>query len=548
MPKEKKPKQSKKKNSKEGEKEPHHKTPTFLLELPLCANAGQARRLRAHFEVARLFYNAMLSEAKKRLDHMRADPAWQAARAIPRAQKQERSHAFSQLRQQYQFSEYALHAYATQVRKCPRMADHLDVRTAQKLATRAFQATNRVALGQAKKIRFRSKGRGLDSLEGKTNEYGLRFVLQDPKEGNGGWLVWRDDRLPAIIDWDDVVVSHGLGHRIKYTRLVRRKASSSNAQGADCEGNRYYVQLALEGIPHVKKKNQPGSDTIGLDIGPSSLAIVSQQGHVQLTPFCEELKPNARKKRRLQRKMERQRSANNPDNYDEKGRIKKGRKHRKESRRYQQTRQQLANTERRTAAHRKSLHGYLVNCIIRLGKTIQIEQTSFKSWRKMFGKSVSQRAPGMFYEHLKRTVAKTGGTLREVGTYKTKLSQYCHGCKTYHKKPLSQRWHQCGCGIGPIQRDLYSAFLLAFLKPAETIPSIYRHVWEGAEPRLRAEVERLSQRANEGYLLPGSMGIPRARARQLKSPDSSQQGLLFQFRKGRVETLGRRKEPKARKG
>jgi len=530
----------KKKTGEQKDRKP--KTPTFMLELPLRVNAGQARRLHAHLEVARLFYNAMLGEAKKRLDRMRSDPAWQAARSIPRSQKQERSHAFSQLRQHYQFSEYALHAYATKVRT-GWLTDHLDSTMAQKLATRAFQAANRVALGQAKKVRFRSKGRGIDSVEGKRNDTGLRFVLQDPKEGNEGWLIWGDDRIPVIINWKDVVVSHGLAQRIKYVRLVRRKASSSKAQGADREGNRYYVQLVLEGTSHVKKKNQPGNDTIGLDIGPSSLAIVSQQGHVQLTLFCEELQSNARKKQRLQRRMERQRRANNPNNYDEKGRIKKGRKHWKESRSYQQSRRQYADIERRLAAHRKSLHGYLVNRIIRLGKTIQIEQTSFKGWQKVFGKSVSLRAPGMFYEHLRRTVAKTGGILREVGTYSTKLSQYCHGCKTYHKKPLSQRWHQCDCGIGPVQRDLYSAFLLAFLKPAETIPSIYHHVWEGAEPRLRAEVERLIQRANEGLLLPGSMGIPHARARQLKSLASSQQEPLFQYRKGRVEALGLKKEP-----
>src|SRR5204862_4990203 len=48
-----------------------------------------------------------------------------------------------------------------------------------------------------------------------------------------------------------------------------------------------------------------GTNTIGLDIGPSSLASVPQQGPVQLQTFCEELRPNARKKRRLQRKMAR---------------------------------------------------------------------------------------------------------------------------------------------------------------------------------------------------------------------------------------------------
>jgi putative transposase len=93
------------------------KTTTFLLELPLRVDAGQARRLHAHLEVARCFYNAMLGEAKKRLNRVRSDPAWQEARAIARSQKQERRQAFSRVRQQYGFSEYAMHDYARATRK-----------------------------------------------------------------------------------------------------------------------------------------------------------------------------------------------------------------------------------------------------------------------------------------------------------------------------------------------------------------------------------------------------------------------------------------------
>jgi hypothetical protein len=51
----------------------------------------------------------------------------------------------------------------------------------------------------------------------------------------------------------------------------------------------------------------------------------------------------------------------------------------------------------------------------------------------------------------------------EISTHSTKLSQFCHGCGLFVKKPLWQRWHECPCGIGPIQRDLYSAFLAAYL-------------------------------------------------------------------------------------
>src|SRR5215467_9034188 len=260
------------------------KTPTFLLELPFHCDAGQAKHLSAHFEAARCLYNTLLGEALARLDRMRADPAWQGARAIPKTQKQERAAAFSHLRQEYGFSEYALHTFAKEA-NCTWIADHIDAMLAQTLASRAYQAVNRICLGKAKKVRFKSKGRGLDSVENKWEKSGLGFLLQPPEEGNQGWLVWGKDRLLAIIDWNDPVVKHGLDHRIKYARLVRRKASSPKAQGADSQGDRYSVQLALAGTPYQKKpKNQPGQDVIGLDLGPSTLAIVPRKGEARLVP------------------------------------------------------------------------------------------------------------------------------------------------------------------------------------------------------------------------------------------------------------------------
>src|SRR5204863_6588622 len=109
----------------------------------------------------------------------------------------------------------------------------------------------------------------------------------------------------------------------------------------------------------------------------------------------------------------------------------------------------------------------------------------------------------------RRTVASTGGTLTEVSTHRTKLSQDCHGCGKFIKKPLAQRLHQCPCGIGPVQRDLYSAFLAAYLDPAEPIPSCAQYVvhWEGAEARLRAAHERVIQRAKEGQVVPRSLTL-----------------------------------------
>ena len=135
----------------------HKPTPSFILTLPLRVNSQQAARLYAHFECARQLYNALLAEAMQRLRRMKADPAWQAARSIPRSDKPARRQAFARLRTQYGFSEYGLHEAAKGLRTSW-LAEHIDSLMAQKLASRAYQAANRVCVGQAQRVRFRSKG------------------------------------------------------------------------------------------------------------------------------------------------------------------------------------------------------------------------------------------------------------------------------------------------------------------------------------------------------------------------------------------------------
>ncbi|HEX4205772.1 MAG TPA: transposase, partial [Ktedonobacteraceae bacterium] len=272
-------------------------TPTFLLELPLVVDAGQPSRLRAHLEAARQLYNAILSEGQKRLRRMRADPAWHVACTIPRTQKAERGAAFSALRKTSGFTEAALHEAVKHLR-VGWIAEHIEAVLAQTLASRAYRALNRVCLGKGKRVRFRSRGRGFSSVENKRNDTSLRFVLQPPEEGNAGYLLWNGDQLPALIDWKDEVVTHGLSHRIKYARLIQRPTSSPKAAGADAQGDRYFVQLALEGKPHRKKKHTVGTSIVGGDLGPSTLALFPQEGEASLEVFCAELAPDAKAIRR----------------------------------------------------------------------------------------------------------------------------------------------------------------------------------------------------------------------------------------------------------
>jgi hypothetical protein len=82
---------------------------------------------------------------------------------------------------------------------------------------------------------------------------------------------------------------------------------------------------------------------------------------------------------------------------------------------------------------------------------------------------------------------------------------------------------------------------MAYLHPADIIPSIAQSDWEGAELRLRAAVEILKQRANEGESFPRSVGIPRARARLPQSLAEHQPELVYHD--GRLEVFGANQEP-----
>src|SRR5258708_389454 len=152
------------------------KTPTFQVEMPLEVTQQQAKPLQAHFEAGRQFYNAALSLGLHRLRRMRADVGWNQARAIPRTQKAERKTAFAALREKYGFTDYALQEAAKSLR-VGHLAELIEAVVCQVLATRAYRSLQRVALGRAKKVRFKSKGRGLGSVENKRNDTGLRFAF-----------------------------------------------------------------------------------------------------------------------------------------------------------------------------------------------------------------------------------------------------------------------------------------------------------------------------------------------------------------------------------
>lgn len=185
---------------------------------------------------------------------------------------------------------------------------------------------------------------------------------------------------------------------------------------------------------------------------------------------------------RLQRKLDRQRRANNPDNYNEDGTIKPGPKRWVESKRQRKTREKIANIQRKQAMTRKLSHNAQTNEVLQQGDTFIVETMNFKGLqarakettvsettgrfkrKKRFGKSIMHRAPASWVSTLAYKAAYAGKTFIEADTYTLKASQYDHTTGGYTKHSLSTRVKQVG--ESTVQRDLYSAFLLSCVNDA----------------------------------------------------------------------------------
>jgi hypothetical protein len=108
------------------EPEARKRTKSFICELPLQVTPAEERVLLARLEAARQVYNACLSEAKRRVGRVRESKAFQRARGLPKDDPTRRI-LFREARAASACSEYALHAYADQLRRSW-LGEHLDSR------------------------------------------------------------------------------------------------------------------------------------------------------------------------------------------------------------------------------------------------------------------------------------------------------------------------------------------------------------------------------------------------------------------------------------
>ena len=493
------------------------KTATFMCEFELNTASNSTAILATRFRICGYIYNACLGETLKRREQMIHSGIYLLARNTE--EKSERKQLFKLAAEQSRFREYDLHEYTKTFKDTWLGVINAAIR--QKIATRAFNAVKEYHYGQHGKPRFKNRFRQLESVEGKSNNTGIRLVENK--------VIWNDFEASLVINKNDAVQLHALCSPTKYVQLLFRMIRGKQ---------RWFAQLICEGKPFQKAKNQIKQGTVGIDIGPSTIAYTGDDYFADHVPFCEELLPIQKKKSRLQSKINCGLRINNPGNYEpdrfvqkggshpvkRKGKNKKGRQTWVISKACQSDRQGLAELQRKQAAKRKELHGQLINKVLSHGNIIKAEKLSYKAFQKMYGRSVGFRSPGLFMSMLRRKAENAGGRMEEFPTYETKLSQRCH-CGRIKKKSLSERWHTCECGV-LVGRDLYSSFLAMHVKNNVFDAESASLSWLGFEQLLQAASEK--NKSVIGGVIPASFPETKSRNGLLQNNSKTSNKVLPQ--------------------
>jgi transposase len=443
---------------------------TFVYEFILKTNPHERKILDIRLEMARFLYNAILNEGFKKIALIRQSKIFQ------KAKKTRSFKDYNEVDKLYKFSDYDLQHFAIKTKNNSMIKDHIDTHVCQKIATRVYVALDKYRKGKKGRPRFKSKNQ-LMSIEGKSNITGIRFKKKQ--------LHYKGLILDPVFNKNDEVQEYAVQCPIKYCRIIKREIKNKIV---------WCLQLILKGKSFVKEKNISQNNIVGIDIGPSTIAVF-QDKHSFLTSFCSKLKPLHLRLKNLQRKMDRSLRSTNPDNYNEKKQVKKKVLTWLKSKNYKKNQTILYEVYRKLKTHRKRLHGRLSNKIIRLGNIIRTEDLSFKAFQKMYGRSIGFRAPSLFLNILGYKAENAGGRIEKINTRKTYLSQICHNCLKKEKKPLSIRWHKCSCGIKPVQRDLYSAFLARYVENNKLDIRKCRQGFPGAHLLLEQAILELNQTA-----------------------------------------------------
>lgn len=428
----------------------------FVYTLKLNTNRAHHKQLEKRFRMTNDIYQKTLRQILKRVRNQKKDPLYKKAYKLPKGA--ERNALLKELDNKYDLrGSFTFSKFANNYRNQRNYARYIPSDVAGKLGIRAWEAYSRVKFVKgAKRINLNQP---LLSFEAKSD---TGIIIRDGilKMGTKGAQL----ECPVKYNNDDYE-REVFSREFKFNRIVRKFQYGRW---------HYYVQMIFDGTPPQKHVSTLQS-SVGIDIGTSTVATSSYY-QTELRELATNVSRETDHLRRLQRKLDRQRRANNPQNYNDNGTIKPGRKHWNDSKEYLKTKQKISEILRKRAAQRKLSHQTLANEVVQMGDRFVVEQMSFKGLqaraketaisektgrfkrKARFGKTILNHAPAMLIEMLHYKALFQNKDFIIANTHKIKASQLDHVSGQYNKLSLSTRTKTIDEEL--VQRDLYAAFIL----------------------------------------------------------------------------------------
>lgn len=464
----------------------------FVYELKLATTNFHHEQLQRRFKMAENIYRTTQYEILNRVKKQKKDPRnktlkklWKQIKSlknqveeytnnkkkapkeltdeIKRLEK-ERNAIFKQLDIDYDLrGNFSFGKFANNYRNARNYAPYIGSDVAAKLGFRAWDAYEKVKFNKGAQktnlhnplMSFEAKGDTCITIRNGILKMGTKHAKFE---------------VPVIYKNDDFE-REVFTNTFKYNRIVRR-----------FENNKwqYYVQMIFDGTPPQKDNYLKG--TVGIDVGLTYIAI-STPYEVEIIELAPNIKNYDAEIHRLSRKLDRQRRANNPNNYNEDGTIKKGRKTWIKSKAYIKTKNKIADLRRKQAAARKLAHKELANKIVAKGDKFIVRQVDFENLmkrssetkvsektgkflsKKRAGKTIGSKAPAMFLEQLAYKAAFENKPVIKIDPSNFNSRKFDHHQNAeLDVEKLSKSRIIDGHNV---QTNLYSAYLLSHIETSD---------------------------------------------------------------------------------
>ena len=296
---------------------------TYTYTLKLKTNNKMKRELNKRLQKGAVVYSETLKELLSRERKLKRDPLYKKAYKLEKGK--ERNAILNELDKKYNLSQFGAVAIANKKRKDLCLDAYIPNKVGQCLGDRAYLAFKKkhfVVNNTSKVIRPKM----IDSLVSPANT-GIR--IKNGKVYYGVTGKWKTHLLEIpVVYKNDEYEQEILRGKIVQNRILKKIQNGKE---------HFYLQMILKA--EVAPRKYDTSDmfgNVGIDIGTSTVAISSYY-ETKLEELAPGIDRQEKEIARLQRKLDRQRRANNPQNYNEDGTIVRGKKTWTYSKKYYQT-------------------------------------------------------------------------------------------------------------------------------------------------------------------------------------------------------------------